>query len=286
MIGNQLNYSNIFLGFSTKYTLASDGCAVFALARCLNKDPIKFNQELKDQDCFAYYNGEKCIIDWAKLPTKFPQIKKCIRVKTYDNDKVLEIIEREGTCIVCVDYDGSERTVGDHFVVYIGDHQLEDPLGGQIRSVDRYPLVKGYVDLELVKNSDNNMTQEETNILNFLKEKGANEGEVRKAFGALEDNPNLIKKISDLETSVKDLDDRIVQLEADAKANNDLILGYQTSLTSANQKESKLQTELKTMSDEKNSWKNRYESKCQETIDKYSINGLIKEIAKRLFNKK
>lgn len=113
-----------------------------------------------------------------------------------------------------------------------------------------------------INNSDSDMTEEQKRILDFIGTRS--EGDVREAFGVLGDMPKINKEIFDLKKSVDDLLDRIEQLEADAKANNDLILGYQSQLSSAKSTESKLQAELKSMSDEKNVWKNRYESKLDE----------------------
>jgi uncharacterized coiled-coil protein SlyX len=287
MISNQLNYPSVFLGFSKKYTLASDGCTVACLGERLGYTIVEMNELLKENDCFALYNGEKCIVNWSKLPSVFPQIKKCIRVTTYDNDKVLEIIKREGGCIVCVDYDGNLRTVGDHFVVFKGDKKLEDPLGGKVKPTSTYPLTKGYVDLEVDNGIiEEDMTQEDKSILAFIKEQNANEGKVREAFGALNDMPNLIKKISDLESSQKSLEERIEQLEADATANNNLIQSYQSQLKTANKTESKLQEEIETLKSDSNTWKNRYEAKCKETVDKYSALELLKLGIYKLLGKK
>ncbi len=91
-----------------------------------------------------------------------------------------------------------------------------------------------------VSNSDN-MTEEQKRILDFIGNR--TEGEVRQAFGALADLPNVTKEIEDLKASQKDLVSRIEQLEADAKANNDLITDYQSQLSTAKSTESKLQAD-------------------------------------------
>lgn len=129
------------------------------------------------------------------------------------------------------------------------------------------------------------MTDDQKNILQFLTEQGANESKVREAFGALNDISGLKqtienqnKEIDDLKTSQKDLTERIEQLEADAKANNELIESYQSTISTAKETESNLQAEIQT-------WKNRYENKCKETVDKYSTLELFKFAIKSLFNK-
>ncbi len=57
------------------------------------------------------------------------------------------------------------------------------------------------------------MTTEETNILNFLKEKKATEGMVREAFGALADIPNMKEKITDLEKNQESLTESVEKLK-------------------------------------------------------------------------
>lgn len=107
----------------------------------------------------------------------------------------------------------------------------------------------------------NDMTDEQKRILEFLA--GKTEGNVREAFGALAEIPNLNKKIKDLETSQKDLVFRIEQLEADATANNKLISDYQSTITTAKETESKLQADIQV-------WKNRYEVALKDQVNKYT----------------
>ena len=130
------------------------------------------------------------------------------------------------------------------------------------------------------------MTQEEANILKFLQEQGATEGKVREAFGAISQVTNLTKQISDLKISQRSLEERIVQLEADSKANNDLILDWQSKVTTANSKISKLEAEVKLQADEKNVWKNRYEEALKSQINKYTGWQLIKLGVQKLTVKK
>lgn len=148
------------------------------------------------------------------------------------------------------------------------------------KETNNYNNVVGFL-VPKVTSSEPDMTDEQRRILEFLN--GKTEGDVRAAFGALGDMPKINKEIEALKNSLKDMTSRVEQLEADAKANNELILGYQSSIQSAKSRESKLQADLKTMSDEKNVWKNRYESKLQETIDKLPLSAIIAELKRRLF---
>lgn len=51
------------------------------------------------------------------------------------------------------------------------------------------------------------LTQDQQNIINFLAEQGMNEGKVREAIGALQEKPNYINSINDLNTKIKALID-------------------------------------------------------------------------------
>jgi hypothetical protein len=133
------------------------------------------------------------------------------------------------------------------------------------------------------------MTNDQKNILKFIEEQKADEGKVRQAFGALADLEikekqiqTLQARVLDLEKNLKDLTDRITALESDINANLGLIESWQSKVESANKKLEKIEKELVEQAIEKNQWKNRYEAKCQETVDKYSNTELLKELLIRL----
>lgn len=140
---------------------------------------------------------------------------------------------------------------------------------------NRYTNVIGF--LKPNESIIDDMTDEQKRILEFLT--GKTEGDVREAFGALQEIPNLNKKIKDLEISQKDLESRIEQLEADATANNKLIEDYQSQITTAKETESNLKADIQT-------WKNRYEAALKEQINKYTGWQLIKLGIQKLLVKK
>jgi len=133
------------------------------------------------------------------------------------------------------------------------------------------------------------MTEQEANILKFLKEQGANEGKVREAFGALSDLPGLkstiseqSKKIETLESSQKDLELRLSELEAKLEATLKSEASWQRQYTTANNKLSKIEEELITVKEERQDWKNKCENKLQETMDKQPTPVLLNELWSRL----
>jgi hypothetical protein len=252
MIENQSETSKkkIMLGYSKKYSLYNSGCLVHCVARLLQKPVLEVHDRLKQFNCFfADGTGDVCLLDLTKVPIAYPNLEY-LGKQVFDQEKALEYIKQAGGLIVEVDGNSIMAGTQQHFVFFVGGGVLEDPLGGVVRKTSYYK-----------------------NIISI------------RPFKIKEDNANLIKKIVDLETSLKNMGERVTQLEADAKANNDLIFGYQESLTSAKSTESKLQADLKTMSDEKNTWKNRYEAVLLKTVDKYSALELFKLAWQQLFIK-
>lgn len=252
----------------TSSTIGNYGCTLTCLAMLADTTPDVVNSKLMAVGGFS-----KDLIVWTAinktdLPIRFPDMG---RAYSYDNDKVKEAIEKNGGCLVEVDFDGVISTPNDrHWILFVGNGKAYDPWTGTEISTAKYKIIKGYCLIDKIINSENNMelNSEQTRILEFLN--GKTEGDVREAFGALQDIPKLNKEISDLKTSQKDLTSRIEQLEADAKANNTLIESYQSTISTAKDTESNLKADIQT-------WKNRYESKCKETIDKYTGWQLIKK---------
>jgi len=261
----------------TTSTIGNYGCTLTCLAMLADTTPDVVNSKLMAVNGFL-----KDLIIWTAinktdLPVRFTDMG---RAYSYDNDKVKQAIEKNGGCLVEVDFDGVIATPNDrHWVLFIGNGKAYDPWTGTEISTTKYPILKGFCIIDKIGGGiiESDMIDEQKRILDFLN--GKTEGDVREAFGALQDIPKLNKEISDLKTSQKDLTERIEQLEADAKANNTLIESYQSTISTAKDTESNLRADIQT-------WKNRYESKCKETVDKYSAFELIKLGLNKLFIKK
>lgn len=130
---------------------------------------------------------------------------------------------------------------------------------------------------------EDNMTQEEANILKFVKELGANEGKVREAFGALADKPSKDKQIQtlqtrvlDLENSQKTLEDRIAEIEAKLVENQKLATDWQKEVVTANKKLDNLSKQNDDLTTEKNKYKAWYEKALTDQVNKYTGWQLIK----------
>ena len=143
-----------------------------------------------------------------------------------------------------------------------------------------YNNVIGYLRPKL--EVENDMTDEQKRILDFIGNR--TEGDVRQAFGALQDLPNLNKEIDGLKESQKSMEDRLSQLEADAKANNKLIESYQSQLSTAKSRESKLLEQLDAEKAVSSSWKQRYEAALKKFPSSYTWKDIINLIVKKLKN--
>lgn len=158
----------------------------------------------------------------------------------------------------------------------------------EIRLHGNYNNVLGWLRFKkLVSNLEDNMTEQEKIMLDFIRVNQMTEGQLREGYAYVKDGTvaNLTKEIESLKQSLKDMADRVSILESENKANNDLIVSYQTEVSTAKGSISKLQADLKMMSDEKNVWKNRYEAKLQETADKLTVKQLLALVIKKLSKK-
>lgn len=161
----------------------------------------------------------------------------------------------------------------------------------EIRKHNNYNNVLGWLHF---KSIIEDMTQEEKNILKFLAEQKAGEGDVREAFGALAEVPvkngqiqTLTEKVLDLDKTVKELQDRVRILEGELTANLDLVSNQQKEVTTAKKQLENKNKELEEMTTEKNKFKGYYETKCEEIkkLDKMTAWQHIRYGIKLLVNK-
>lgn len=134
---------------------------------------------------------------------------------------------------------------------------------------NRYTNVVGFLKPKVIS-SDENMTEEEKRILQFLSEQGANEGKVREAFGALADLPKLNKENLTLKSLSENLASKVKELAEQLAEEQRSGAIWQKEISSAKKQVQKLEGEMTTLAKEKNQYKNWYEAKCAElkVIDK------------------
>lgn len=135
---------------------------------------------------------------------------------------------------------------------------------------NRYTNVIGF--LKPIKNLDDDMTEEQKRILDFLKDKS--EGDVREAFGALNDLPSIQKKLSDLEVKLSNLDQKYNELNQNYIEKVKSETRWQKAIDTANTKISEQDTKIGELEKKVNDNWGLYDSKriefnkLKEDLDK------------------
>lgn len=208
------------------------GCTLTCLAMKAGTTPDIFDDAMT-----AVGGFQVDMILWPKinetnLGLRFPDMG---RHYVYDNDLVLKEIADSGSCLVEVDFDGVISTPNDrHWVLFIGNQRCFDPWTGNEVATSKYPLRKGFCIINKVpiSNPTPTMTDNETRILAFVREKSITETQVRTGYGYITDN--IEKTVSDLRIEVAALsstDDILTQHLALVQNDNS---SCQTSLSTAN----------------------------------------------------
>ena len=169
------------------------------------------------------------------------------------------------------------------------------PVGSPCKSVlnKKYILGDYVVDYWMRPKSViiSDMTDEQKRILDFLN--GKSEGDVREAFGALNEKPNkdaqiatLSQKVLELDSITKKLQEQIDILTSEVKSNNEIILDWQQKFQSANEQVSNATEQLTTITEDRNKYRRLYENLLSNTADKMSAIELIKLGLIKLLGKK
>jgi hypothetical protein len=127
---------NLRLG-NSPYTVGVSGCTVTDLAMYIGTTPDVVVQRLMAVGGLT----QDGLVIWAKIAEAFPGVYiEEPYFRAYNNDEV----KNNTPCLVEVDYDGNTRTIGNHWVLYIGNQQLVDPLDAQVKPTSSYPAVLSY----------------------------------------------------------------------------------------------------------------------------------------------
>lgn len=147
-----LKWANIKLGFSDS-TIGLYGCTITCLAMIIGTTPDVVNDRLKAVNGFASGN----LLIWSKIPEAFPGIT-INRVWSYINDDVLAHVPNVLVEVPAAPIGGN----GSHWVVYIGDHKLNDPWTGTERPTSDFPNPTGYCTITGAWKSNANQVQPPT----------------------------------------------------------------------------------------------------------------------------
>lgn len=249
----------------TTSTIGDYGCTLTCLAMLADTTPDIVEGKLE-------FSVDRIIwtsINKTDLPIRFPDMG---RVYSYDNDKVKEAIEKNGGCLVEVDFDGITSTPNDrHWVLFVGKGKAYDPWTGTEILTTKYPILKGFCIINVNKD-ETMLNDEQKRILDFIGTR--TEGDVREAFGALADKPNKDEQIRILQNSIKTLEAqleavnaKVAELEAKFVENQKNLDSCQSKLTTANSKIDKLNETISNITEEKNTWQTRYNNKNTEFND-------------------
>ena len=278
-------WGEITIGHSTS-KIKDYGCTLVCISILAGTTPDVVNAFLTAVGGFSVDRIIWSKINETKLGLHFPDMG---RQYVYNDVAVREAIEKNGGCLVEVDFDGVVSTPSDrHWVLYIGNHQLIDPWTGTIKPTSSYPLVKGYAIIEK-NNEQNDLTDSEENILKFLREQNADEGKVREAWGALTDKialqaqvQTLQEKITGLEASQIDLQKQIDDLASKLLAEQKSEADWQKELMTA---KNSLENELEQnalIDEERKKYKRLYEEALQKFPTQYTWKDLFNLFIKKL----
>lgn len=287
-----VRWKDIKIGKSTS-SIGNYGCTLTCLAMLAGTTPDVVNTELTRVGGFLVNRIIWQKINETNLPLEFPDMG---RAYAYDNDRVLEAINKNGGCLVEVDFDGIISTPNDrHWVLYIGNQRCIDPWTGNEVATSKYPLRKGFCVIN-IKEVDM-LSDEQKRILDFIGDRS--EGDVREAFGALADLKLLQDKVKQTETEMNSLKQQIGELTNSVKSLSESLEAekisldnYQTVLKTANSKivnlEKQLETkvaEVEAVREVSNKYQRLYKEALANSVDKISAGELFKLLVNKLLGK-
>ena len=198
---------------------------------------------------------------------------------TYENDRVLGAIKDYGDCLVEVLHPSGFK----HWVLFIGNKKMLDPLSGKEESTSKYPNLTGYCILQPPAQKPENSE------LEWLRK------QVEQLRNSLEEQK---VKYAPLESTIAEKNEAIRQLtanekkwQAEAKSANEN-LGkvleekgeLEKTIASLERKVDKLTEELAEMEKKKNALWQDYKRANDERTDKLSTTELSRLLLARLFN--
>ena len=218
-------WKDIKLG-NSNLTIGDYGCCITSLSMLAGLTPIEVNDRLKSVNGF-----QGALVLWSKIQEAIPWLKWTWRGYIYENNNVLDTIEKEGGCLVEVDFDGNNsRTDDKHWVLFKGNKKMNDPWTGKEESTNKYSPLTGYSVIEVdesLKPSTDDMTQDEKNALTLLEsyKVATNHGNLEGALNALigklieieqlkGSNTNLTNEVNKLRGEKKQLEDDLTSLKS------------------------------------------------------------------------
>lgn len=145
---------------SSSTTIGSHGCLITAIAMATNLTPPEVNDRLNSVG--GYQNGN--LVIWGAINNAISHAQFVWRGYSYDNSEVSKSIERNGFCLVEVDFQPETTAKEQHWVLYVGNQEMIDPWDGRKKKTNIYPAT-GYAIIDI------NETQEKGNGMESLLKK-------------------------------------------------------------------------------------------------------------------
>jgi hypothetical protein len=159
-------------------TIADRGCTVTCCAMLSGTTPDKIVDE-------ANFTTAGAIL-WASLKS----LKFIWRGYTYENDKVLQAIKDYGGCLVEVSM--PQAPGGKHWVLFIGEGKMNDPLTGKTENTSKYTPT-GYCILEPLQTTNNDMPNLTDEIIGKSSQRDKVVSHYKFAIGTAKDDELLIE---------------------------------------------------------------------------------------------
>lgn len=197
----------------TTSTIGNYGCTITCLAMLADTTPDVIESKLE-------FSVDKVIwtsINKTDLPIRFPDMG---RAYSYNNEKVKEAIDKNGGCLVEVDFDGVVSTPNDrHWVLFIGNGKAYDPWTGTEILTSKYSILKGYCIINKPKSSIiSDMTDDQKKALEILESfktefnHGNLEGAMSALIGLAKDIPYKDEQILTLTNKVHELELQVIEI--------------------------------------------------------------------------
>lgn len=127
------------------------GCTTVALTSLLfvagyDLQPDQVEERLRK---VGGYTKDGLII-WAKIEKAFPKVKWVYRHYAYNNAKVKAYVDRDIPVMVEVLVRGLTGKTYRHWVLFLGDKMMMDPLSGKVVSTAKYPPI-GWSEIQINK---------------------------------------------------------------------------------------------------------------------------------------
>ena len=145
-------------GKNNKTTIGSHGCTVTCIAMLAELTPDEVNRRFIEHKVYVEgQSGVFNLVNWTRIHLAIPWLKFQWRGYAYEKVEIKLAADKNGICLVEVDFDGIIATPNDrHWVGYIGNKQIRDPYTWPKKDVEptaKYPLWKGYTIINKIGNA-------------------------------------------------------------------------------------------------------------------------------------